>query len=135
MNDGRARDTLTTLAEAYQLDRMLMDTVFLPILETDRCRYCQEKWQHYANCRFPGHVRCATTIPFQHRLVQFFDEHPAMTYWSVAQALGVTGSIVKAWWTNVKCPRKGSRTFTLPSATIEAGAEDGDDAMSSEGST
>jgi len=107
--DDGYRDTLSSLAAAYLLDRAVMDECFPPIATPDRCRYCLGPWQLWKLCRFEGHVRCVVTMPFQRRLVLFFDQNPEMTYWMVAQALGVSPAVVKAWWANVKAPKRGTR--------------------------
>lgn len=103
---GAHRDTLLTLAQAYLLDREILDELCPPIIETDRCRYCHGAWQHWHLAQFEGHVRCVTSLAFQRRLVLFFDQNPAATYWSVATALGTSSACVKAWWANVKQPRR-----------------------------
>ena len=102
-------DTLATLREAYFIDRRVMDHLYPMIVETDVCRYCLGAWHQFANCSLAGHVRCATSMPFQRRLVEFIDSNPRLTYWTIATALGVTPSVVRAWWQNVKSPRKGPR--------------------------
>lgn len=108
-DDDGYRDTLSSLTAAYILDRAVMDECSPPLTVADRCRYCLGAWQLQRLCRFQGHVRCAVTMHFQRRLVLFFDQNPAVTYWTVAQALEVSPAIVKAWWSNVRNPRKGPR--------------------------
>ncbi len=103
---GTQRETLLSLTQAYLLDRDLADEQHPPIIETDRCRYCHGAWQHWHLAQFEGHVRCAVSVAFQRRMVLFFDQNPAVTYWSVATAFGTSPACVKAWWANIKQPRK-----------------------------
>lgn len=113
IDDDSYRDTLSSLAAAYDLDRAVMDECHPPPPETSDpavCRYCQGPWQLWRLSRFAGHTRCVVTEPFQRRLAAFFDQNPEMTFWMVGQSLGVSTAVVKAWWDHVKNPRKVFRT-------------------------
>lgn len=103
------RDTLKTIREAFELDRKVWDLCFPPVDDHHRCRYCGAPWQHWANSRFDGHVRCAVSIQFQRRLAKFIDENIGITYSAVGIALEVQQSIVRAWWRNVHQPARGPR--------------------------
>lgn len=104
------RDNLLSISVAYLLDRDVMDATFPPLSKGERrCRYCKGSFMFVGLGKFAGHVRCATSLAFQRRLVLFLDQNPALTFWSVATALGVTPAIIRAWWSNIKSPKSGRR--------------------------
>lgn len=108
-------DSYVSLLRAYTVDRAVMDATHEPFdPDAKRCRYCGGPWQQYPSSLFDGHVRCLVSIPFQERLVAFFAQNPGATYADVAMALGVSSSVVRCWWRNIKSPpRRFSSRATL----------------------
>jgi hypothetical protein len=101
-----AVDSLTALRLAFLADRAAMDAAHPPTGVRDRCRYCGGTWQLWNGGRFDGHVRCAVSPAFQHQLVDQLERDIRLTYATIALALGVSTSVVRAWWQNIKAPRR-----------------------------
>lgn len=91
---------LADLVEAYQIDRRLIDVEHPATGPNGKCRYCGKSWTPFPRGKFDGHVRCAVTPGFRSRLRAMIDSSPGMSYISVGTALGVSPSIVRAWWDN-----------------------------------
>lgn len=118
MNAMMEGTPLTALVAAFAADRAAMDAAHPPAASRDRCRYCGGIWQLWNGARFEGHVRCAVSEQFQRELVCLFEADPKLTYQAVALALGVSHGVIRAWWVNVKSPRR--RPFTPRAAPATA---------------
>lgn len=109
MNEGTP---LTALVAAFEADRAAIDAAHPPLGHhlrvgvRDQCRYCGGTWQLWNGARFEGHVRCAVSEQFQRELVCVIDADPRLTFTAVGLALGVSTSVIRAWWVNVKTPRR-----------------------------
>jgi hypothetical protein len=90
--------TLVELRAAYDADRAEIDARHPPLPLPDTCRYCRKSWRHWKGGRFDGHVSCAISRVFARQLVMFLRSDPRHTFASVAVALGLSPSIVRAWW-------------------------------------
>jgi hypothetical protein len=68
------------------------------------CRYCGKAWRKWPGSRLDGHAACIVTADFKQQLKEFL--RPAtVTYKQVADAIGVSESVVRSW----TFPIKGSR--------------------------
>lgn len=76
------------------------------LMSRDRCRYCGGTWRKWHGGGFDGHVRCAVSTRFQEQLVRTLEGNIRITYASIAAALGTNTAVVRAWWQNIKSPRR-----------------------------
>ena len=68
-----------------------------PGAEPDTCRYCGQRWHQWAGSKLDGHAACVVTSDFKQRLVDMLRSSPEVTYAKVADVLGVTLAVVRAW--------------------------------------
>ena len=64
--------------------------------QLDVCSYCGRRWRRWANSKLDGHAACIVTEDFKQRVREIL-RSPAITYANVADAIGVTPSVVRAW--------------------------------------
>ena len=62
----------------------------------DVCCYCGRRWRRWANSKLDGHAACIVTEYFKQRVREIL-RSPTITYANVADAIGVTQSVVRAW--------------------------------------
>lgn len=93
---------LAGLRSTYDAERARLDANHPPITAVDHCRYCGKRWLRWHGSRLDGHVRCVVSQEFLHHVVEVLDGDARATYVSVAAALGVTPSVVRAWRNSVK---------------------------------
>ena len=60
------------------------------------CRYCGEHWKRWAGSKLDGHAACMVTEDFKARLAEIL-RSPAVSYRAIADAIGVTTSVIRAW--------------------------------------
>lgn len=65
--------------------------------EQHTCRYCGRRWQRWAGSSLDGHAACIVTEDFKKRVKRLLVSSPAITYASLAAAIGVTPSVVRSW--------------------------------------
>ena len=67
-----------------------------PGAEPDICRYCGRHWRQWPGSKLDGHAACIVTPDFKQRLAELLSA-PEVTYKMVADAIGVTPSVVRSW--------------------------------------
>lgn len=60
------------------------------------CRYCGRHWRRWTGSKLDGHAACIVTDDFKRRLAEILSA-PTMTYRVIADAIGVTPSVVRSW--------------------------------------
>lgn len=60
------------------------------------CRYCGKHWRRWAGSKLDGHAVCLVTDDFKQRLSEIL-RSPMVSYQEIADAIGVTPSVVRAW--------------------------------------
>lgn len=61
------------------------------------CRYCGRGWRVWNNSSLDGDARCYVTLEFKCQVSDWIDANPQLSYQAVANSLGVTYSIIRAW--------------------------------------
>lgn len=72
-----------------------------PGAEPNTCRYCGRHWRQWAGSKLDGHAACIVTDDFKKRLSVILRD-PRVTYKQVAEAIGVTQSVVRSWTTPIR---------------------------------
>ncbi len=67
-----------------------------PGADPDKCRYCGRLWRRWAGSKLDGHAACIVTDDFKRWLLEIL-RSPRVTYVAVAEAIGVTPSVVRSW--------------------------------------
>ena len=67
-----------------------------PGAEPNTCRYCGRHWRQWAGSKLDGHAACIVTEDFKQRLVALL-QSSTVTYQAIADAIGVTPSVVRSW--------------------------------------
>jgi hypothetical protein len=60
------------------------------------CRYCGKHWRRWTGSKLDGHAACIVTDDFKQKLSEIL-RSPTVSYQEVADAIGVTPSVVRAW--------------------------------------
>lgn len=68
-----------------------------PGADPDTCRYCGKHWRRWTGSKLDGHAACVVTADFKQELADLLLSSPAVTYRAIADALGVTPSVVRSW--------------------------------------
>jgi hypothetical protein len=93
--------TLEMLVGYYARERER--TSAMPIAEPDgappHCRYCGKHWRHWAGSKLDGHAQCIVGDQFKRSVARVFYSDPRISIWTIANALGVSYSVVRAWIT------------------------------------
>lgn len=79
------------------------------------CRYCGKHWSYWAGGKHDGHVVCVVTLEFQRALCKMYRSDPCLSMQTVADACGVTLSVVIAWIRNTD--RQRARLSQKPEVT------------------
>lgn len=61
------------------------------------CQYCGKRWWPFAGTKLDGHAKCVVGEPFKALLVALMADDPTWTQPMVADALGVTVAVLRAW--------------------------------------
>jgi hypothetical protein len=69
------------------------------------CRYCGKSWRKWAGSKLDGHAACIVTEDFKQHLLEVL-KPPGVTYQMVADAIGVSASIVRSWTFPVRTTKK-----------------------------
>lgn len=72
-----------------------------PGAEPNICRYCGRHWRQWTGSKLDGHAACIVTPDFKRRLADIL-KAPEVTYKMVANAIGVTPSVVRSWTFPIK---------------------------------
>ena len=64
--------------------------------EPNTCRYCGRHWRQWAGSKLDGHAACIVTDDFKQQLIELL-RSPEVTYAAIANAIGVTPSVVRSW--------------------------------------
>lgn len=67
-----------------------------PEADPDKCRYCGDYWRRWAGSKLDGHAACIVTDDFKRRILELL-RPSTVTYRAVAEALGVSISVVRSW--------------------------------------
>jgi hypothetical protein len=95
-----ARSRLTDLTERYHAERArVVSTAMLtsPTGRQDACRYCGRKWTQWVGSKTDGHVQCLVGADFKRLVRAVWNSDPMVTLGTIADALGVTTAVVRAW--------------------------------------
>jgi hypothetical protein len=68
----------------------------------DTCRYCGKHWCRWAGSKLDGHAACIVTDDFKRQLAALLRHSPDVTYQAVANAIGVSLAVVRAWITPMR---------------------------------
>jgi hypothetical protein len=68
-----------------------------PGADPSLCRYCGRRWLKYAGSKLDGHAACVVTEDFKQQIGDLLRSSPEITFKKVADAIGVTASVVRAW--------------------------------------
>lgn len=68
-----------------------------PGAEPDTCRYCGKHWRQWAGSKLDGHAACVVTDDFKRQLAELLRSSPHVTYKAIADAIGMTASVVRSW--------------------------------------
>ena len=74
-----------------------------PGAEPNTCRYCGRHWRQWAGSKLDGHAACIVTEDFKQRLTALL-RSPRVTYQAIADAIGVTPSVVRSWTYPIRSP-------------------------------
>jgi hypothetical protein len=91
-NSLREEFRLSNLA-ASQRARWCADDPGAPPLT---CRYCGKHWKRWAGSKLDGHAACIVTDDFKEHLSEIL-RSPTVSYQEIADAIGVTPSVIRAW--------------------------------------
>jgi len=86
-----------SLREAYETERAVRDEKHPPVSDPNLCRYCGRFWQRFGATHFDGHVACAVSTEFQRWLTTTILDK-GRSYASVADEMGISQNVVRAWW-------------------------------------
>jgi len=89
------------LRDAYRLSNMSVSQRArwcsgFPGAEPNTCRYCGKHWRQWTGSKLDGHAACIVTDDFKQQLVGLL-RSPHVTYKAIADAIGVTSSVVRSW--------------------------------------
>ena len=68
-----------------------------PGAEPNTCRYCGRHWRQWAGSKLDGHAACIVTEDFKREVGELLRSSPAITYQTIAAAIGVTPAVVRSW--------------------------------------
>lgn len=68
-----------------------------PGAEPNTCRYCGKHWRQWTGSKLDGHAACVVTKDFKQQLAEVLRSSPGVTYQAIADAIGVTPSVVRSW--------------------------------------
>lgn len=68
-----------------------------PGAEPNTCRYCGRHWRQWAGSKLDGHAACIVTEDFKREIAELMRSAPAITYQTIATAIGVTPAVVRSW--------------------------------------
>ena len=71
----------------------------------DTCRYCGTYWRRWNGSKLDGHAACIVTDDFKH-YVRDLLRSPRVTYAAIADAIGVTPSVVRSWTFPIRSVRR-----------------------------
>ena len=101
-------EPLRRLRTLYENDRAARDQQHPPLASHGQCRYCGRPWFRYGGTAFEGHATCIVSTEFQGDVVAILD--CGVSFAELASCLGVSPSIVRAWWHGLKqSPQGGVR--------------------------
>lgn len=91
----------TALRDAFHTANMIVSQRALwcsgyPGATPNTCRYCGRHWRQWAGSKLDGHAACIVTEDFKQRLIGLL-RSPNVTYTAIANAIGVTPSVVRSW--------------------------------------
>ncbi len=91
----------TALRDDYRISRMIASQgarwdASDPGAPPNTCRYCEKHWRRWANSQLDGHAACVVTEDFKRRVSEIL-RSPTVTFAVVAEAIGVTPSVVRSW--------------------------------------
>jgi hypothetical protein len=89
------------LRDAFHISNMIASQRALwcsgyPGAEPNTCRYCGRYWRQWAGSKLDGHAACIVTEDFKQHLSTLL-RSPEVTYLAIADAIGVTPSVVRSW--------------------------------------
>ena len=92
---------VSALRDAFHLSNMSASQRALwcsgyPGATPNTCRYCGRHWRQWVGSKLDGHAACIVTEDFKRRLVELL-RAPDVTFAMVADAIGVTPSVVRSW--------------------------------------
>ena len=68
-----------------------------PGAEPNTCRYCGRHWRQWVGSKLDGHAACVVTEEFKREIGELLRSSPAITYQTIATAIGVTPAVVRSW--------------------------------------
>ena len=68
-----------------------------PGAEPNTCRYCGRHWRQWVGSKLDGHAACIVTEDFKREITELLRSSPAITYQTIATAIGVTPAVVRSW--------------------------------------
>lgn len=94
--------TIESLRKLYEADRALTSfhaywDVGDPDAPPNLCRYCGKHWARWVGSKLDGHSACMVTDDFRQTLRELCWGHPEFTHKVLAEALGVSCSVVRMW--------------------------------------
>ena len=95
-----SRARIADLTERYHAERArVVSTALLstPTARQDACRYCGRKWTQWVGSKVDGHVQCLVSPEFKRLVREVWNSDPMITSNGIAEALGVTVSVIRAW--------------------------------------
>lgn len=95
-----ARSRLADLIERYHVERARVESTAMfstPTRRQDACRYCGRTWTRWVGSKIDGHVQCLVGADFKRLVREAWNSDPLITIAAIADALGVTPSVVRAW--------------------------------------
>ena len=69
------------------------------------CRYCGKHWKRWAGSKLDGHAACIVTEDFKEHLSEIL-RSPTVSYQEIADAIGVTPSVIRAWTFPIRAKSK-----------------------------
>jgi len=93
---------LDSLRDAFRLSNMTASQRAKwcggdPGADPSLCRYCGRRWLKYAGTKLDGHAACVVTEDFKRQIGDLLRSSPEITFKHVAEAIGVTVAVVRAW--------------------------------------
>jgi len=95
-----SRARIADLTERYHAERSRVVSAAMmssPTGRQDACRYCGRKWTQWVGSKVDGHVQCLVGPEFKLLVREVWNSDPMITSDGIANALGVTTAVVRAW--------------------------------------
>lgn len=92
------KQTLAKLLTLYQTDHAKQRESINASAGSRTCPYCGKFWIRVQNSQLDGHAKCLTSPEFREQYARLMAGNGWLTYAKVAETLGVSISVARAWF-------------------------------------